>query len=160
VFFSVTHKKGVPSLIVFDGSESGSSVSGTNTSSWQYNADGTYTRVDNGVVTTGKSEIIERPYAVFDGKGLVIEDGYYEYNTKTGVQVPFAQHRYTYASKKGKVSQAIVYNLETNEQGVVTKTTASRMYEFKYAKAKADKVRYLSMVNAFVNEGTGFFTWW
>lgn len=157
--YALTQKKGVPSLLIRDASSSGSSASGTETHSWQENADGTYTYVDNGVVDTGKSDYIYKSYAVFDGKGLVIEDGVYEYNTKTGIQIPYPSHRYTYASKKGKVTQAIVYDLETNAQGVVTKTTATTMYEFKYAKTKAAKVRYLSMINSFVNEGAGFFPW-
>ena len=96
---------------------------------------------------------------MFNGKGFVIENGQYKIDTKTGVQVPLPRERFDYVTKKGKVTQIVVYDLQTNDQGVVTKTTATTMYEFKYAKTKAAKVRYLSMINSFVNEGAGFFPW-
>ena len=155
----VTHKKGVPSIIVSSFSRSGSNTDSDGTYSYQENADGTYTYVNNGVVTTGKDDVIYKNYSVFNGKGFVIENGQYKIDTKTGVQVPLPRERFDYVTKKGKVTQIVVYDLQTNDQGVVTKTTATTMYQFKYAKAKASKVRYLSMINAFAGTYGGEFFW-
>lgn len=158
--FANTHKKGVPSMIITDRSSSGTSVSPGNTYSWQENADGSWVENSNGAISQGKDDYIYKDYAYFNGKGLVYQTGEIRIDTKTGLQVVFPERQIDYVMKKGKVTQAVVYTLTTNAQGVVTQQKATTMYQFKYAKAKANAVRYLSMVNSFVGAGgAGAFTW-
>ena len=158
-FYTITQKKGVPSMII-DSEASGyawSNASGS--SSYQENADGTWTSTYNGVVESGKDTVLTQGYATFNAKGLVVEEGTITTDTTTGKQKVRPSKRYEYAMKKGKVTQAVKFSLTTNADGVVTKATPTQMYKFKYAKAKASKVRYLSMINYFVDCGTGFFAW-
>lgn len=161
--YVATQKKGVPSLIVANRSNSRTRTSAAGTYFEQNNADGSWIENDNGTVSSGKSEHIWNDYAMFNGKGLVIETGEIRVDTKTGVQTVFPSRRIDYVMKKGKVAQAVVYSLDTTENNgvvTVTKQEATTMYQFKYAKAKANKVRYLSMINSFVGTaGGGAFTW-
>jgi hypothetical protein len=158
--FAVTHKKGVPSMIIESGSHGYSEVDGTDTYSYQENADGTWTSVNNGEVFSGKEPYINKGYATFNKNGFVVEEGRIRIDTATGAQVIFPETRYVYSIKKGKATQAVIYALDTNENGVVTKTTATKLIKFKYGKAKGSKVRCLSMVNSLVGCDIGFFAWY
>ena len=161
-FYAITHKKGVPSLIIRSNANgyTSSSVSagGSSSSSYQRNADGTWVRVNNGVTTYGKTDVTNY-YSTFDKNGRVVEEGEIDIDSTTGLQKIFPTYRYVYSVKKGKVNQVVGYSLETNEYGVVTKITPDTLWQFKYTKAKASKVRYLSMINSFLG-ATGFFAWY
>lgn len=164
--FALTQKKGIPSMIIESSASNEAeaytdSTDASNSYSYQKqtNADGTYTEIYNGETTSGKNGSVTKWYSTFDKNGLVVESGRISIDTATGAQKIFPTTRIVYSKKKGKVTQAIRYSLTTDSNGVVTKTTPSTLYKFKYAKAKADKVRYMSMVNSFIGAAAGYFAW-
>lgn len=135
--YAVTESKGVPSLIqAIDGG-----------SSWS-DADG-----------AGQEAAVTYPddYSLFNGKGLVIEEGYYK-DDKAAAHEAYRWVEYT--MKKGKVTQAVVYaNVWDEEKGVAVKQPLSRI-TFKYAKKSISKVRYLSMINDLVGTWNSEFNWY
>lgn len=133
--FAVTQSKGVPSLIqaIYGGE------------SWS-NADG-----------VGQEAAVTYPdyYSLFNGQGLVIEEGYY---TDDKAAAHTASRWVEYTVKKGKVKQAVVYELRENASGNEVKTPVKRV-TFKYNKKSISKVRYLSMINSLVGTDNSEFNW-
>ena len=118
--FFANQKKGIPSYIFK------SYASGKKTEA-------------NGTVTTYPAEK-SGSYASFNGKGLMVQSGFYDaetnkYTAGTNVQ---------YVMKKGKVAEAIVFSVEDGKEKPVTK------YVFSYNKTKVSKARYMNMVNDIV----------
>lgn len=159
--YAVTHKKGIPSYILSNYSYIDTYTDPTVTRSYQQNADGTWTSIYNGVPESGKDDTITNRYTKFNKNGLAIEYGYIETVTATGAQTVFPQYKFVYKSKKGKVSQAIIYDLDTDPTtGVVKKETPETMYKFKYNKTKISKARYFKMVNDEMDYGNVEFYWY
>ena len=133
--YAVTQSKGVPSLIqaIYGGR------------SWS-NADGA------GQVA---AETYADSYSLFNGQGLVVEEGYY---TDDKAAAHTADRWVEYTVKKGKVTQAVVYELKYNANGNEVKTPVKRI-TFKYATKSISKVRYLSMINSIVGTENSVFTW-
>ena len=137
ITYAVTHKKGIPSLIV------------TTKPVTVYQ-----TTYDDEGNETGEQKTTEMmsDFTKFDGKGLVVENGYIEKSTgayKTTCTVE-------YTKKKGKVKQAVVYEINT----VTGAKTPERMYKFKYDKKKIPAVRYLSMMNSIIGYHDAYFSWY
>ena len=58
-----------------------------------------------------------------------------------------------------RMAKAVDEFAKISEEEVLVQS-GNTQYQFKYAKAKASKVRYLSMINSFVGAGgAGAFTW-
>ena len=131
--YAVTHSKGVPSLI--------QAINGG--SSWNTVAEG-----------QGQAAAVTYPdfYSLFNGQGLVVEEGRY---TDKGTK-PEANRWVEYTVKKGKVTQAVVY--ETNDDTGVKE--AVKRVTFKYGKKSISKVRYLSMINDIVDTWNSEFNWY
>ena len=160
VTYTVSQKKGVPKLIKalttsWNGSDNEGSWSGTQ------NADGTYTYTSSGGETySNKEETVDYDYTKFNKKGLVIESGRLEVTVATGAEKYFPSRKVVYKSKKGKVVQATVYNVQTNYQtGVIEKETPRSLYKFKYTKKKASNGRYFRMINTELGYDT-YFNWY
>ena len=106
----------------------------------------------SGTSTTPDTETY---YDKFNSKGLVVERGFISKTNGAYIPTTIIQ----YSMKKGKVSQAVVYDVDANEAGAITKTTPETLYKFKYAKTKISKARYFKMVNSFVG-ANAFFAWY
>ncbi|MBR2540897.1 MAG: hypothetical protein IKE85_08780 [Mogibacterium sp.] len=162
--YIVIHKKGVPSYILRQGAWGYTETYADGTSyAYEETADGAWSSTSNGKTETGVDDETRSYYTKFNNKGLAIEKGYIDTNHKTGVQKTYPTQRTDYVMKKGKVTEAIVYNVETKEENnvvTVTKVTPRTKYNFKYAKKKVGAVRYLSMINDLVGGDNGFFAWY
>ena len=88
----------------------------------------------------------ETSYAVFNSKGLVIEEG----SVVDGKNVP--DYAYVYTMKKGKVKEAVVYSID--EKGTPTPLT---MMKFAYTNKSISKTTNLKMINDLV--GCAGFRW-
>lgn len=153
--YTVTQKKGIPSEIKqFETSWVEGTASGTDS------PDGTYTYTENGVTETGKDSDVSYNYAKFNKKGFVVEWGRLRVNVATQAATYVPYYKVQYKTKKGKVTQATLIDVDANSQtGVVTKETPSRMFKFKYTKKNASKARYFKMVNTEIGYDS-YFNWY
>ena len=81
-------------------------------------------------------------YETYNGKGLAVQGGYYD--AETGKYN--ANYTIQYVMKKGKVAEAIVFEIVDGKEKPVTK------YVFKYGKTSVSKARYMKMINSFVSD--------
>jgi hypothetical protein len=77
-------------------------------------------------------------YETYNGKGLTVQTGYYD--AETGKYT--ANSNIQYVMKKGKVAEAIVFEIEDGKEKPVAK------YVFTYNKTSISKARYMNMVNS------------
>jgi len=130
--YYVVQKKGIPSYIYATGNCKKTAADGT-VDFKDYSADG-------------------GSYVTCNGKGLVVQSGDYDK----------AENKYTadyniqYVMKKGKVSEAIIYEVVDGKEEAVGK------YVFKYGKTKISKQRYMNMINSFTVWGWSddYFFWY
>jgi hypothetical protein len=122
--YSWTQKKGVPSLMYATTVENGKD-------DWGRTYDGTPST----------------KYAVFNTKGLVVEEGY----VVDGKNVP--DKAYTYTMKKGKVDTVVVYDVDPETK----QPTPEKMMKFKYTNKSVSKTFNLKMMNSLV--GCDAFRW-
>lgn len=160
-------KKGLATAYASAYARSTTYADGTAPYNSSYNTNETYTNVQkkgipsliltawthvSGTSTTPDTDTF---YDKFNSKGLVVESGYISKTNGAYIPTTIIQ----YSMKKGKVSQAVVYDVDANEAGAITKTTPETLYKFKYAKTKISKARYFKMVNSFVG-ANAFFAWY
>lgn len=135
--YTVTHKKGVPSLIV-----AAEPVTYEETT---YDSEGNETG-------TQKVTKTESSYTKFNGKGLAVESG--SVDSTTGAYKAYNVVEYT--KKKGNIKQAVVYRVDSQTGA----KTPLRMYKFKYEKKKISAERYLNMMNSIIGYHNAFFSWY
>ncbi|MBR2674882.1 MAG: hypothetical protein IKE52_05450 [Mogibacterium sp.] len=166
----LTQKKGVPSYV------EDTNVTRSSSETWwsyannafktitRYNyADGTWSWTgSDGTSSSGKSDILWRGYSKYNKNGFLIEAGEIRIDTATGARVVFPRYRVTYKMKKGLVTQATLYEVDTDaNSGIFIRQNPQGQFRFKYdKKLKVSKERYFNMVNSQIGHHGYIFNWY